>query len=250
MPRLPCRLIIDEPRDGPTNMAADEWLLQWAAEKEGMALRFYSWSRPTLSLGYFQRIGDREHHADSLGCEIVRRASGGGAILHHHELTYAFVMPITDRAHSSATSIYDLFHETLIATLADFSVPARLANARDVAASDPNSFLCFQRRSLGDVVWNESKIGGSAQRRHANAMVQHGSILLNRSDFAPELPGINDLGSANVSAPSLREGWLPRVADRRGLVFSANSPFSPSEHEQIREISNHRFASNDWIHRR
>ena len=145
-----CRLIIDEPRNGPMNMAVDEWLLRCASETGGRAIRFYSWERPTLSLGYFQKAADRSLHAPSSDCDIVRRASGGGAIVHHRELTYSCVAPIVDRAHSSATHLYDLFHQTLIETLADFGIRARLADAEDVAAADPRSFLCFQRRSSGE----------------------------------------------------------------------------------------------------
>lgn len=245
-----CRLIVDEPRDGPMNMAADEWLLRWASDTGGRAIRFYTWNRPTLSLGYFQKAADRALHAPSTDCDIVRRASGGGAIVHERELTYSCVVPIVDRAHSSATQLYDLFHQTLIKTLADFGIRARLADADDVSAADSRAFLCFQRRSSGDVVLEDSKIGGSAQRRHAAALVQHGSILLNRSEFAPELPGVNDLADANVSIDSLTEGWLPRISRCLKMVFSNNQPFTQSEQQQIRGLSSERFANIDWLHRR
>ena len=90
------RLIIDPPSPGPWNMAVDEVLLMDAVENGNATLRFYQWSEPTLSLGYFQAFADRKQHFASRNCAIVRRQSGGGAILHDHELTYSFVLPPGD----------------------------------------------------------------------------------------------------------------------------------------------------------
>jgi hypothetical protein len=87
------RLIIDPPQNGAWNMAVDEALLLDAIEDGSATLRFYQWSEPTLSLGYFQRYADRNQHHASRNCAIVRRQSGGGAILHDRELTYSLVLP-------------------------------------------------------------------------------------------------------------------------------------------------------------
>src|ERR1700690_2091076 len=88
-----CHLIVDPPGEGAWNMALDEALLE-AAQNEGIAtLRFYSWREATLSLGYFQGAADRRLHQASADCASVRRASGGGAILHDCELTYSIALP-------------------------------------------------------------------------------------------------------------------------------------------------------------
>ena len=78
-------------------MAVDEALLLDAAENGIATLRFYEWSEPTLSLGYFQRYDDRYSHAASRDCAIVRRQTGGGAILHDRELTYSLTLPASHR---------------------------------------------------------------------------------------------------------------------------------------------------------
>ena len=78
----PTRLIIDDAADGSWNMACDEAMLMSTGRSGQRCLRFYGWSRPTLSLGYFQKQAAREGHAPSRGCDLVRRATGGGAILH------------------------------------------------------------------------------------------------------------------------------------------------------------------------
>ena len=88
-----CRLFIDPPAPGSWNMALDETLLESAADGGESSLRFYGWSQPTLSLGYFQPYDDRCQHAASRNCPAVRRASGGGAILHDREITYSFALP-------------------------------------------------------------------------------------------------------------------------------------------------------------
>src|SRR3569833_2236254 len=85
-----CRLIVDESRGGELNMAIDELL----ADAARPVLRFYAWRPATLSLGYFQAYADRHAHAASLGCPVVRRSSGGGAIVHDHEITYSLVVPV------------------------------------------------------------------------------------------------------------------------------------------------------------
>ena len=87
------RLIIDRPLPGAWNMAVDEALLLDASENGSASLRFYGWNAPTLSLGYFQRYDDRDLHAASRDCAVVRRQTGGGAILHDRELTYSLVLP-------------------------------------------------------------------------------------------------------------------------------------------------------------
>src|SRR5947209_7385013 len=80
--------------DGVHNMAADDVLLQTAAEQGIATLRFYGWTEATVSLGYFQPASARRQHAPLLQLPWVRRPSGGKALVHHHELTYALALPL------------------------------------------------------------------------------------------------------------------------------------------------------------
>ena len=80
------RLIIDSPAEGAWNMAVDEALLDSCSRTGMPTLRFYQWSKATLSLGYFQRHRDREQHVASRDCPLVRRSTGGRAIIHDQEL--------------------------------------------------------------------------------------------------------------------------------------------------------------------
>ena len=89
-----CRLLIDAPERGVWNMAIDEALLESAADEscDLVTLRFYRWSEPTLSLGYFQSYEDRNSHEASRSLPVVRRSSGGGALVHDHEWTYSLAI--------------------------------------------------------------------------------------------------------------------------------------------------------------
>src|SRR5438132_12997143 len=119
------RLLIDPSSDGAWNMAVDEALLEAAAATGQATLRFYQWLEPTLSLGYFQSLAERGQHAASRDCPLVRRASGGGAILHDRELTYSIAVP-QPAGRATAAALYDDCHETLIATLPGFGVATSL----------------------------------------------------------------------------------------------------------------------------
>lgn len=231
-------------------MAIDEMLLDGAREQSGCTWRFYQWSEPTLSLGYFQSHASRQWHAASRDCALVRRLSGGGAILHHHDLTYSLVVPAGHPWARDAESLYRAVHAALISALAACGVAGATLHERASAAgmaSEP--FLCFQRRSGGDVVLGRHKIAGSAQRRRRGAVLQHGSVLLASSHAAPELPGVADVAGVVVSAEQLRAAWLPEAARRLGLdVFP--SAYSTEERTRTAEIEQSRFTQTAWNARR
>ncbi|MEX2173043.1 MAG: lipoate--protein ligase family protein [Pirellulaceae bacterium] len=241
-----CRLVIDPPARGTWNMAVDEALLHAAAR--GVAtLRLYQWSEPTLSLGYFQSCADRQDHVASRACPLVRRASGGGAILHDRELTYSIAVPIRLRFGEQAAHLYDVCHRSLIEALADLGVAAKLCAAPPAAGQQP--FLCFQRQTRGDVLCAGAKIAGSAQRRHQAGLLQHGSILLGMSPRAPELPGIQELTAKPITGESLQTVWLPRLAANWGVEFQLQKWAEP-ESQQASLTEQARFAHADWTFRR
>lgn len=205
--RPAAEIIIDSlPQSGAFNMALDESLLELAAERQHSVVRIYQWRQPTVSLGCFQArtapVPDRFQHLPT-----VRRLSGGGAILHDRELTYAAVLPAQHPARHNPSALYAVIHRALILLLGDCGVPAelradhdaRMAAVRDaahtVSSGEPaEPFLCFLRGDPNDVVHVSGvKIIGSAQRRRRGVILQHGSILLQASALACDLPGIQDL---------------------------------------------------------
>ena len=206
-----CFLLIDEPQAGAWNMAVDEFCALCAEKENVPILRLYRWNTPTLSLGYFQYEQDRQRHPASLACPVLRRPSGGRAILHHYEWTYSLSLPAGHPRAENRVSLYRAVHETLVAWLKSLGLNATIIEKTAPSCETEERacpFLCFQRRTVGDVVvplaaefdvsCHDSsaaniKVVGSAQRRYRNAMLQHGSVLLARSPFAPELPGVLEL---------------------------------------------------------
>ena len=185
---------------GPANMALDEALLEWVADRsDAVFLRTYGWVEPTLTLGYFQSLSEALAEPRWQGVPLVRRATGGGAIWHDHELTYAIVLPAHHARARPSTALYQAVHAAIAATLRaqglDACRRAALASAPQNAAERPprRPFLCFIDRDPEDIVAGGFKVVGSAQRRHSGAILQHGSLLLKQSDRTPELPGLGEL---------------------------------------------------------
>jgi len=258
-----CRLLIDPSSCGAWNMAVDEMLLEWAAEEGGCCWRFYRWDRPTLSLGYFQEYVDRREHAASRNCPVVRRLTGGGAILHDAELTYSLVVhgehPLAAKRHR----LYRTVHETLIEALAELGIAATLhgtrANhrgaedasfeSRGSPARDRPPFLCFGRRSNEDVVFEGTKIAGSAQRRRRGAVLQHGSVLLRGGPDAPELAGLEDLSGKAVDAHRLVQVWLEALSGRVARSWR-HEPLSERQQAQATALMENRYECAGWTERR
>jgi lipoate-protein ligase A len=186
-----CRVVIEsEPRDGVLNMALDEALLEEALSNGECTVRWYRWDTATVSLGYFQ-AADAAALADLAELPMVRRLTGGGAILHHHEWTYSCSVPPGHRLAEIPTQIYDRVHERVVAALAEQGIQASLRG--EALSEREGQFLCFGRGDPRDIIFRGHKILGSAQRRRRGAILQHGSLLIRRSDRAPQFPGLLDL---------------------------------------------------------
>jgi len=239
-------------------MAVDEALLAAAGEQGVATLRFYQWSAPTLSLGYFQPYEGRQLHAASHNCPCVRRHSGGGAILHDRELTYSLSLPVGQLPAGGTQSLYDAAHLTLVGALVKLLPAAaedRLQLSSGItrpAATEP--FMCFERRSPGDVVVTRSsgtdaKIAGSAQRKRRGAVLQHGSVLVSQSTAAPELPGLADLLGCSLPCEDLIDCWYPELL-RKLSLHVAEPADKCDDYQRRQEKFQQQFASDDWSHRR
>lgn len=244
-----CRLFSHRPGAGAWNMAVDDYLLQWTSETGRCCWRFYQWKEPTLSLGYFQQYGEREAHAASRDCPVVRRASGGGAILHDRELTYSMTVPLTHPLGRRRQWTYETVHRTLIDVLAEWGIEARLHGDEAGPEAKSGEFLCFRRRSPGDIVLAGVKIVGSAQRRAADAVLQHGSILLHRSLAAPELAGLCDVSGANVELSELMVAWQQRLADALRFRWLEDA-LAETEEESVTTIVANKYGHSSWTMKR
>ena len=231
--------------DGPTNMAADEVLLEAAADRGVASLRFYTWTEPTLSLGYFQPA-DAVKSLD-LGLPWVRRSTGGAAIVHHHELTYALALP-EGKPWQAPGSWICRFHHLLREILADSDLASQV-----VACGEERKLgeiLCFLHQTPGDLVLNGSKVAGSAQRKRRGALLQHGSLLLSRSEHAPMLPGINDVAEPPGYTPASLAGLLVRRLEASTGWAIAPADWTREMTARRDAIRAERYASPEWNQKR
>lgn len=171
------RYLVTPPSTGAENMALDEALMQRAAASGEWVLRVYSWSRPTISLGRNQTARD---HYDleairARGYGMVRRPTGGRAILHHREITYSVTAPVDD-AGDLRTS-YGRINTLLVDALRRLGVGVQVATPRERAVA-PGLTPCFDTPSAGELVVGQHKLAGSAQWRADGGLLQHGSILI------------------------------------------------------------------------
>lgn len=236
---------------GPAeNMAIDQALLESVDANGRPVLRLYAWSEPTLSIGYFQKIADRIEHSESTGLNCVRRSTGGGGIVHHHELTYSVVIPCDDASTGPRLDLYEKTHLAMIESLSEFGVKAvpfrRLGKE---PKNDTDSFLCFQRRTNEDLIISGYKVLGSAQRTTRRAILQHGSLLMQASRWAPQLPGVIDLSSRPISIGQLAESFSASLAVVLTIDWNVDE-ISRVEMARAAEITTERFASRRWLSRR
>jgi lipoate-protein ligase A len=177
--RPPWRWLDTGARDGATNMAIDEALLEVYAARGGRPiLRFYSWSPPTVSLGYGQAVESAValDRCRALGIDVVRRPTGGRAVLHEHEVTYSVVIRDDDPlAAMGILASYLTISRALIRGLSYLGVAATLIPLQRPAVASP---VCFATPSSYEVAVAGRKLIGSAQRRRPGAIMQHGSLPL------------------------------------------------------------------------
>lgn len=160
-------------------MATDEALLLEADRSGAAFLRLYRWDPPCLSFGRNEPAAaryDREG-LERRGLAVVRRPTGGRAVWHEHEVTYAVAAPIAP--FGSLRASYRAIHERLAAALRALGADANLADRP--TARPPVVGPCFASPVGGEVLVNGRKVIGSAQVRHCTALLQHGSILLDGS---------------------------------------------------------------------
>jgi len=208
-------------------MAVDEVLLDYVSQSSSSPitfLRFYQWKQPTLSIGYSQKARKVVDFTfcQSQGIQIVRRPTGGKAVLHDQELTYSVVsndpnyFPIHD-----ISGTYQLIAEALSSGLNRMGIQTVLAGstARDGRSSHNYAFpqfACFAVANHHEILWKNRKLIGSAQRRTQQGFLQHGSVLI---EFDPELLagalGVPQLAEIESEVATLRAclGYKPQVLE-------------------------------------
>ncbi len=209
-----CHLILEpQPLSGFENMRRDASLLSSAAtsqwpEQAGI-LRFYAWKEPTLSIGYFQKLEAIVATPRWQSLPVVRRLSGGGAILHDCEWTYSLTVPHWPQLVERPHELYARIHQPIVDVLNSIGIPAQFRGVTNHLPLEPD--LCFLRSDENDLVIRHQKILGSAQRRRKGSLLQHGSLILSSSPVTPEIHGISDICGTAINE-SLRLELATKIA--------------------------------------
>jgi lipoate-protein ligase A len=210
------RLVIDDqPRSGAANMAIDQAIAEAAAAGDSLpTLRFYQWQPPAVSLGRHQPQAEIDHDAVAArGYEIVRRPTGGRAILHTDEWTYSVAAPQHEaRLAGGVMDAYLNISNALLAGLQRLGVQAHKAPASVRAGSDVSA-ACFEVPSAYEITAGGRKLIGSAQSRRAGYVLQHGSL--------PLYGDITRLIDVLALAPKEAEALRAELANRACTLASA-----------------------------
>jgi lipoate-protein ligase A len=226
------------------NMALDEALLASAAPAP--VLRFYTWEPAALSLGYFQRWRDLE--ARAAGCVVVRRFSGGGAIHHADELTFALAAPATHALfRGEVRHSYERVHALLAQALARHGVAARLRGTSAVSSDRAATGMCFHESTDLDLVWDGAKGVGSAQRRTGGRVLHHGSIKLGRTTLEEGVAVVR-AHDERVDAADLATEIAACFERELGVTLVVDEP-TPKELERAAARASF-YRSSEWVRRR
>jgi lipoyl(octanoyl) transferase len=208
------RLLHSPASTGADNMAMDEALMDHASRTGHWVLRVYSWSAPTLSFGRNQTaLGayDRGRLAER-GVDVVRRPTGGRAILHDREVTYSVVGPALNAGDLGES--YARINRLLIAALRRLGLDAEVVDRTDPALKNPElerrgPLPCFHHPSAGEITLHGRKLVGSAQWRCSDALLQHGSILVD--DDQVQLASLATVMTGDIPKPATLRDALRRA---------------------------------------
>ncbi len=229
-------------RDGRFNMELDEWLLL-RAEEENLppVLRVYGWQPPAVSIGFFQSLEETVDlkRCQQFGVEVVRRPTGGRAILHLDDFTYSFVVREEEvGAVRGLTGTYLLISQALVEGLRRLGVEARLERGKIKGQQLFRGGPCFASISRYEIEVGGRKLVGSAQRRMGRAILQHGSIPLRKRELSitellPSKSG--QLRGTNLSESLDREMGFDEVklSIRRGFERIFGLEFIPYTWEEF-----------------
>ncbi len=254
-------------------MAVDESLFSsFEPATDDLILRLYCWERPSVSLGYFQRAGDavRRTFCEEHGVDIVRRITGGRAVLHDQEVTYCVVAPVkTGRFAGRLTECYQAIAACLSAGCELLGVPGEAIDV--VTGHEPRgksaSSACFMMASAYEILVGGRKLIGSAQKRGDEVFVQHGSIPLRvdmpltRNVMQVDEPSAD--GDASSLGPACLEDLVGRsltyneVKTAIGEGFRMwlgtsveQSSLSESERALADTLSRDKYGTSSWSFRR
>ncbi len=256
------RIIIQKDNSAFFNMALDEAISE--AVRKGLSpptLRFYQWNSPSISIGYFQKVSDINiDYCSKKGYPLVRRPTGGRAILHHNELTYSFSTWFDSNIFKGKLSEDHLIISNAISSglmFCGIDVRINYSRKRDTGKSP----VCFKFISYGEITINNKKITGSAQKRYTDGFLQQGSIQIDidkcemKNVFKiNDKEDFNDIGTIKEFAPEITINELINALKRAfeetlGVKMVSDEP-SAFEIRHAKELELKKYSTDEWNLRR
>jgi lipoate-protein ligase A len=230
MPEVWRLIPLSAPEDPVRNMAFDTALLDAPADAAPV-LRFYRWSRPSISIGYFQSVEKtvRDHHCAEKKIPVVRRPTGGGLVPHGADLTMSLSLPENhERFAGGVSDSYRAVHTVILSALEPLFAGLAFTNcASPLSGRGKGDRLCFEEPVSCDIEWRGNKAVGSSQRRKNGRLLHQTSI---------QLPG-------DAADMSLR---IMRAFEERWDVAFAAASAAPAEQKSAAEAASNIYASADW----
>jgi lipoate---protein ligase len=225
---------------GPWNMALDEVLMNCINYHNMPILRIYGWQPPTVSIGYFQSMDEEVDikKCRQMGIDVVRRITGGGAVLHESELTYSFITNVYPK---NIMESYNLICDPIVICLNKLGFNAKFA-------------------PLNDIIVNGKKVSGNAQTRKKGILLQHGTILLNvnfeKMFSVLKVPSeklkdkmINDAKERVMGLDKTFEQVAYNLKESFSEKFSAEiivDSLTSKEKESTKKLVNEKYISDQW----
>ncbi len=265
------RLLITPPARGAWNMAVDESILEHIGRGESLpTLRLYAWTPACLSLGHAQPFSDVDmNRLKQHGWEVVRRVTGGRAILHTDELTYSVIAPSNEpRVEGSVLESYNRLAQALLLAVKELELPVEMKEGKVSDNTIPNP-VCFEVLSTYEITVNGKKLIGSAQARKKEGVLQHGSLPLTgdlaricqalvfenesaREDAARRLleraTTVESALGVEVSWEKAQQAFVNAFEAQLGLSFETGE-LSTSESRRADELVKEKYNHPSWTER-
>jgi lipoyl(octanoyl) transferase len=272
------RLLITPPSHGAWNMAVDESILEHIGRRESQpTLRLYAWEPACLSLGHAQAFADVDlHRLAAHGWEMVRRPTGGRAILHTDELTYSVIAAADEPC--LAGSVLESYNRLALALLRAMRSLGLDAQSNPLSANSSIDAggkhlsanpVCFEVPSAYEITVGGRKLIGSAQARRREGVLQHGSLPLtgnlaritealvfpdpaSRLEAASRLLGrattVESALGRNISWEQAAQAFVHGFENQLDLCFEA-AELLPSEQRRAGELVDQKYDHPDWMKR-
>lgn len=263
------RLIINSVGRGAWNMALDEAILESVASKnQAPTLRLYAWNPYCLSLGHAQSIFDVNRNAlQQKGFDLVRRPTGGKAILHADEITYSITAPQDNPlVRGTVIESYQRLSYALIKALTFLGIQADAKAKEPTSSNKPINPICFETPSDFEITAKGKKVIGSAQARRLKGVLQHGSIplfgdiarivevlnypsreeqLMTKEILRKRACTLYDVNNQRIDWNTAANAIIRGFSESLGISF-VKASISPIEMDRAHELEINKYDNDNW----